>query len=110
MTVYKNSNLYDKSNTVLKDKLISLYDKKNISSEMKYIDYGLSILRKDVLKLIKTENAFYDLADLLSILSKSNQLLGFEIKKRFYEIGSTNGIKDFSDYITKKISKRSKYG
>ena len=106
MTVFKNNNLYDKSNAVFKNDTIILYDKKNITSEMNYIDYGLSILRKNALSLIKTEDGYYELADLLNILSKKNQLLGFEIKKRFYEIGSVKGIEDFNDYIIKKYKRR----
>ena len=102
MTVFKNNNLYDKSNTIFKNNIVTLYDKNNISPEMSYIDYGLSILRKDALTLINTEDVYYDLADLLNILSKKKQLLGFEIKKRFYEIGSVKGIEDFNDYLKRK--------
>ncbi|TET09961.1 MAG: nucleotidyl transferase [Candidatus Atribacteria bacterium] len=102
MTVYKNNNQFDKSNVIYKNNMVALYDKKNINAEMNYIDYGLSILKKEALNLIKSESGFYDLADLLNILSKKNQLLGFEVKKRFYEIGSLKGMKDFNNYITKK--------
>ena len=102
MTVYKNNDQYDKSNVVYMNNMVTLYDKKNRINKMNYIDYGLSILNNEALDLIKPENNFYDLADLLNILSKKNQLLGFEIKKRFYEIGSQRGIEDFKNYITKK--------
>ena len=30
---------------------------------------------------------------------KQNELLGFESKNRFYEIGSMDGIKDLSEYL-----------
>ncbi|MCD4668981.1 MAG: NTP transferase domain-containing protein [Actinomycetia bacterium] len=102
MTVYENNNQYDKSNVIYKNNMVALYDKKNRTNEMDYIDYGLSIFNKEALNLIDLKSGFYDLADLLNILSKKNQLLGFEVKKRFYEIGSQKGIKDFNDYITKK--------
>lgn len=106
MTVFKNNNLYDKSNTIFKNDIVTLYDKRNITPEMSYIDYGLSILKKDALSLIKTEDGYYDLADLLNILSKKNQLLGFEIKKRFFEIGSIKGIEDFNNYLKRKNVKK----
>ena len=102
MTVYENNNQYDKSNVIYKNNMVAIYDKKNRTNEMDYIDYGLSIFNKEALNLIDLKSGFYDLADLLNILSKKNQLLGFEVKKRFYEIGSQKGIKDFNDYITKK--------
>jgi len=102
MTVFRNNDQYDKSNVIYRNNMVVLYDKKIRTENMDYIDYGLSILNKETLDLIKPENDFYDLADLLKILSKRNQLLGFEIKKRFYEIGSLKGIEDFNDYIIKK--------
>ena len=102
MTVFRNNDQYDKSNVIYRNNMVVLYDKKNRTDDMDYIDYGLSILDKETLNLINPENDFYDLADLLKILSKRNQLLGFEIKKRFYEIGSIKGIEDFNDYTIKK--------
>ena len=102
MTVFKNNDQYDRSNVIYGNNMVALYDKKNRTDDMNYIDYGLSILNKETLDLIKPENDFYDLADLLKILSKKNQLLGFEVQKRFYEIGSQKGIEDFKNYITKK--------
>ena len=32
-------------------------------------------------------------------LSKNNLLAGFEVKERFYEIGSISGLRDFEKYI-----------
>jgi N-acetyl-alpha-D-muramate 1-phosphate uridylyltransferase len=102
MTVFKNNDLYDRSNVVYNNNMVNLYDKKNVTPDMDHIDYGLSILKKESLDLIGPENCFYDLADLLNDLSRRNQLLGYEVKKRFYEIGSKDGIKDFNDHIKKK--------
>jgi len=35
-------------------------------------------------------------------LIKYNQLLAYEIKQPFYEIGSVEGIKEFSQYMKEK--------
>ena len=36
-------------------------------------------------------------------LSKQSSLIGYEVKNRFYEVGSKDGIKDLSKHLIKKI-------
>ena len=42
----------------------------------------------------------FDLADLYHGLSIQNQLAGFEVNERFYEIGSHQGIKETELYLS----------
>lgn len=98
MTIYYNDNQWDKSNVVFNNGNIMLYDKKQIIPEMNYIDYGLGILKKALLTSIP-QNEFYDLADLYTQLSHQNQLLGYQVNKRFYEIGSFSGLDDMKHKI-----------
>jgi NDP-sugar pyrophosphorylase family protein len=65
---------------------------------MDYIDYGISILTKEVLNRIPDDEVF-DLADLYSSLAAEKNLGAYEVKERFYEIGSFQGLKDFEAYI-----------
>ena len=46
------------------------------------------------------EKVAFDLADLYHLLSIENQLAGFEVKERFYEIGSHQGIKETELYLS----------
>ena len=66
---------------------------------MEYIDYGLSVLNKDLVKKYIPSQGFYDLADFYNEISKKELLLGYEVKKRFYEIGSFGGLDEFKKYI-----------
>ena len=101
MTVFKNSNRWDKSNVIFhKGKLIK-YDKNNHSIKMKHIDYGLSILNKKIFVRYKKKENF-DLSEIYMDLSNNNELAGFEIYNRFYEIGSQEGIKEFQDYLKER--------
>lgn len=100
MTVYKNENKLDRSNLIFKDGIIELYDKENKIPEMEYIDYGLSIVSKEVLEEIP-ENIPYDLAKLYKKLSQEKRLAGFEVSHRFYEIGSLHGLKEFENFVRK---------
>ena len=98
MTIYKNENQWDKSNVFFQNGHIVEYNKINPTKEMRYIDYGLSILSPSVLELYENRNEF-DLSDLYYKLSKKNILTGFEVKTRFYEIGSLKGIEDAKIYF-----------
>jgi N-acetyl-alpha-D-muramate 1-phosphate uridylyltransferase len=101
MTILENNNLWDKSNVVFDGKQINLYDKKNSLPQMNYIDYGLSICKKDIFTKM-TYNTF-DLAEIFTSLSKKNQLDFYEVKQRFYEIGSKQGIEDFSSFALREL-------
>ena len=99
MTIILNENKWDKSNVMFKEKTLLEYNKKEPKSEMKFIDYGLGVLSKSLFNKYK-EDAAFDLADLYHLLSIKNQLAGFEVNERFYEIGSHQGIKETELYLT----------
>jgi len=91
MTVFKNDGCWDTSNVWFDGKQILRYDKKDLGPEMHYIDYGLGVLRADVLSPWPDNEAF-DLADLYRRLAADKQLAGYEVTQRFYEIGSPEGL------------------
>ncbi len=100
MTVFKNDGKYDKSNIVFSNSIILKYDKKNTASDMSYIDYGLSFFKKEAFNEI-SDNQICDLADLCSGLVQSGQMAGYEVKERFYEIGSFEGLEETKRYLEK---------
>ena len=103
MTIYKNSNQFDTSNVTFENSKIVLYSKKQLTSNMEYIDYGLGILRKSHFQAYPDQTPF-DLSEIYEKLSVNGELIGFESHERFYEIGSVNGINDLSNYLkTKKL-------
>ncbi len=97
MTVLQNNNQWDKSNILFKDGQIQKHDKKEITPDMRHIDYGLSLLRKEVLQEVSEE--VFDLSELYTGLIGRNEMLGYEVDKRFYEIGSIEGLKETEIYI-----------
>ncbi len=98
MTVYKNYDQYDRSNTVVEGNLVTKFSKQEKTRDMVYVEYGANIFKKEVLKMIP-ENQFYDLEHLFPRLIEREELLAFEVKERFYEVGSPQGLKDFEQYI-----------
>lgn len=101
MTVYNNRDRYDRSNTSVEGSLVKKYSKTDKTPDMTYIEYGVDLFRKEVLDLIPADET-YGLEDLFPGLIKQKQLLSYEIKERFYEIGSLQGLKEFEYFVEKQ--------
>ncbi|GFI16233.1 D-glycero-beta-D-manno-heptose-1,7-bisphosphate 7-phosphatase [Lachnospiraceae bacterium] len=102
MTILKNEDSYDRSNVVYKEGRILLYDKVNKVKDMLYIDYGVSMLSKEILDEDMSRIEF-DLADVLRKLSKSQELGAQVVTKRFYEIGTPRTKMEFCEYVKKRF-------
>ena len=100
MTIYKNNNNLDKSNVIYENNSLIEYNKSLKKPEMEYIDYGLSILNSDIFNNYN-EGINFDLSEVMHDLSIKNQLIGHIIDKRFYEIGSYDGIHDTELFLEK---------
>ena len=98
MTVLRNGNRWDRSNVVFRDGRLLSYDKRNPSPEMDYIDYGASLLRGAVVAPL-AEGAIFDLADAFADLVRRGQMIGYEVTRRFYEIGSPAGLAETDRYL-----------
>ncbi len=98
MTVYRNQGRWDASNVQFEAGQILNYDKKQRTPEMQHIDYGLGILRAESLASWP-DNEPFDLADVYRRLLAENQLAGYEVKERFYEIGSPEGLAELDTFL-----------
>ena len=98
MSLFRNLDKFDASNAELLSDGFVNYKKGSNSTQMSYIDYGLMYFKAQAFDTL-TANQAIDLADICAQLSISKKLLGFEVFERFYEIGSVNGIEEFSRYI-----------
>ena len=101
MTVFGNQGKWDTSNVIFENNEIVLYSKKKKNERMQYIDYGAAILSKNVFESYN-KGVIFDLADIYEQMSINNNLLGFKVSNRFYEVGSFTGIYDISNYLKQK--------
>lgn len=99
MTVYHNEGRYDTSNVVFADGEIKVYDKKAKLPEMRHIDYGLSLFKASAFDSYSAEQPF-DLAEVMGKLVREKLLAGFEVRERFYEIGSPAGLQELEQLLT----------
>ncbi len=97
MTVLLNDDRWDRSNVLFQNGQIVRYDKVNRAG-MRHIDWGLGVLRSEAFAGYGSGEVF-DLAGVYRRLVESNQLAGFEVTERFYEIGSTDGLRETEEFI-----------
>jgi len=98
MTVYRNEGRYDTSNVVFRDGVVVVYDKKSRQPEMHHIDYGLSLFQASVFNSYPADAPF-DLAEVMGKLVREKQLAGYEVRERFYEIGSPAGLAELETLL-----------
>lgn len=101
MTVYRNEGRYDTSNVVFGESEIKVYDKKRRLPEMQHIDYGLSLFKAKAFAEWPDDQPF-DLAEVMQRLVAQKELAGFEVKERFYEIGSHAGLAELEELLSRK--------
>ena len=110
MTVFHNEGRWDTSNVIYEPRAwaegdagrVVLYDKRRQTrpaADFAYIDYGLSALER---RLVETEVPVAgkaDLADLFHALSVRGELAGLEVRERFHEIGSPEGLEELETWL-----------
>jgi MurNAc alpha-1-phosphate uridylyltransferase len=98
MTVYRNEGRWDTSNVVYDGARVAYYSKRDRRPDMAYIDYGLGLLSAGLFD-DRPEGQAFDLAELYAGLAESGRLAGWESRRRFYEIGTPEGLADTDRYL-----------
>ena len=101
MAVWNNKNSIDKSNIkVQTGEVTSVGD---LSSD--YIDYGVTIMRKNALKIVPPNQAF-STKSFWTKLSNMHELAAYEVTDRFYHIGTREGLSELRAFVQGKKNKR----
>lgn len=103
MTVLRNEGRWDRSNAVVEDGVVSLYDKApgETPRAMQWIDYGLSALQQSVVETRIPASGFAALTDLFHELSLDGELAAYEVQERFFEIGSAPGLAELERHLAR---------
>ena len=104
MTVFRNERRWEESNTAFDGLTVTRYEKHPDAppSDMVFVDYGLLVIDRRVIDEFVPAGAIADLADVLSQLSTSGRLAGFEASRRFFEIGSPQGLVALEEHLAAK--------
>jgi NDP-sugar pyrophosphorylase family protein len=109
MTVVRNDNRWDASNVIFRDGRVVVYDKSRPAehvAEMHWVDYGVSVLTRDLVAEWVPAEGLVDLAETLRDCSLRGELMGYEVSQRFYEVGSEQGLSDLEAYLSRLPSRR----
>jgi len=98
MAVLHNFHEYGPSDLLVADGIVKEYDKKQLRPELEWVNFGVSALRRETLQLVEPHR-FCDEETFYGHLIAQRQLLAFEVRDRFYEIGSPAGLAQFSHFI-----------
>jgi len=101
MTVFENEGRWDASNLWFEHGEIRSYNKTFRTPEMRHIDYGIAVLSAAVFAPFPNDAPF-DLADVYSCLIAEKQMAAYEVKQRFYEIGSAGGLAELDSLLRNK--------
>tara|TARA_B100000965_G_scaffold368071_1_gene354511 strand:+ start:540 stop:1256 length:717 start_codon:yes stop_codon:yes gene_type:complete len=106
LSVILNEGLTDKSNIEINSNNKLIYNKNFPNKNMKYIDYGLSIInKKDFLRSTSKIDSF-DLSSWYNYVSLIYNKLPFVFgNKRYYEIGTPKALKEFKNNLKKNVYK-----
>lgn len=103
MAVLENGGRFDRSNILLEDGVLRLYDKKNPLPAMRHIDYGVGVYERAVFARERREA--FDLSDVQNALSRAGKLAHCEVTNRFYEIGSPETLAAFCAYAAARFDR-----
>jgi NDP-sugar pyrophosphorylase family protein len=107
MTVYRNEGRWDTSNVVYDGGRIVRYDKAEKDPAMRHIDYGLGILTAQALDPsngLPSSGEAFDLSAAYQRLIDRDDLAGYEVSERFYEIGSPEGLAETRALLARRGS------
>lgn len=93
MTVFHNENRWEPSNVRFEGGKIQAYDKNAVDPSLEHVDYGLGALRAEALDRYPADQML-DLAHVYRDLLAEDQLAAYEVRERFYEIGSFSGLEE----------------
>src|SRR5262249_41177789 len=98
MTVFRNDGKWDTSNVEYRDGKIIAYDKQVRTDRRQHIDYGLGAFRRRAFES-GLEEPPADLSVHYQLLLKQGRLAGYDVKERFYEVGSWSGIQELEAHL-----------
>lgn len=99
MSVLENYNQFGKSDLVVKHGLVTEFNKEKQSDEMKWINYGATLLRKKALDAIPNYQSYGE-EQFYNQLIARKELAAFEVRDRFYEIGTPAGLGQFEKFLS----------
>jgi NDP-sugar pyrophosphorylase family protein len=105
MCTLRNEGRWDASNAAVADGWVRRYEKgvdDPAGEGLDQIDYGFSVMHRDVIADEIPPGEVVDLADVYSTLAAQGRLAAHEVDERFYEVGSAAGLADLDQVLRQR--------
>ena len=103
LAVYRNRNAHDRSNVLVDGELVAHYRRLGLGDppdpELLEIDYGAMALRRQAVEELLEPDAAASLGQLQALLASRGQLRAVRAERRFYEIGSHQGLAELDELL-----------
>ena len=99
MVVIKQEGGTSENNCEVSGGLVTRYQKGQPAGTLSHMDYGLLFFKKKALVKYRLENFPTDL--IFHDLIAAGQLAAFETHAQYYEVGSREGLRNFTEYLGK---------
>lgn len=99
MTVYRNANKYGRSNVSTRDGWVTVYDRKQ--GDFVYMHAGLTVFQRLALDRFASDR-FMLMDEIYQSLVARRNLASFVLRRRFYEIGSQEGLGELQRYLSSR--------
>jgi N-acetyl-alpha-D-muramate 1-phosphate uridylyltransferase len=98
MTVLAQESGTSENNCKISDGIVERYQKGQPKGTFFHMDYGLLFFNKSAFKKYRLENFSTD--EVFNDLIVEKQLAAFETRAQYYEVGSMEGLRNFTRYIS----------
>ena len=103
MAVFRNDDRFDRSNTAVEGDRVIRYEKRQRDAPhdptLAFIDYGATALRREVIEALPLGEV-HDLSSIQRSLAAEGRLRAVTAERRFFEIGSEQGLADLEAELT----------
>jgi len=85
------------------DSVVIRYDKEKLDSNLKYVEAGVLVLKREALDLIEKGHSISLEKGLYPILIQQRELAAYITKQRFYDIGTPERLRIFEEFLKGKL-------
>ena len=105
MCTLANQGRWDASNAEVVEGWVVRYEKgaaDPAAAWLDHIDYGFSVLSREVIAELVPAGDVVDLADVYTSLARQRRLGAHEVDRRFYEVGSAQGLAELDELLRER--------
>ena len=100
MAVYRHEGRLGKRDVAVKDGRVTAYDKRRSLPGMEWTNFGVTAMQRSALGGVEA-GRYCDEESFYGELLRRRELLAYETRERFYEIGTERSLAEFREFISR---------